>query len=107
MSDGLTAPIVESVAHGFRVLSSASRLRVLAALLSTPGTPSELAERTGLGPSTVSRHLTALAGESFVAADPDDPSGRYRLSDPRIAALLSRVCGRLVRECESQAHLFA
>lgn len=79
-------------------------LRILDAFLEAPGDAgtNELARRTGINASTVSRTLATLAAAGYVEHLPD--SGRYRLG-AHLLALSEHVLGRLDLRGLARPHL--
>jgi ArsR family transcriptional regulator, cadmium/lead-responsive transcriptional repressor len=73
----------------FRGFADPSRLSILEALRDNPLTVTEIIEATGLSQSNVSNHLSCLYGCGLVARDQKGRYVEYRLSDPRVLALLS------------------
>ena len=57
----LPDPLVELIAHRFRVLGEPARIKLLDALRSGPATVGELAGRLGLSQQNTSKHLGVLA----------------------------------------------
>jgi DNA-binding transcriptional ArsR family regulator len=82
---------VVASARFFRVLGHPTRLRVLRLLLERPRTVSELVEGTASSQSKVSNHLACLRWCQFVEAERGGRHVTYRVTDPRIAALLEAV----------------
>ncbi len=80
---------LEVKARFFRGFSDPSRLRILEALRDAPHTVGEIVDATGLSQSNVSNHLGCLRGCGLVAAERQGRHVIYRLSDDRVAALLS------------------
>lgn len=76
-------------ARFFRVLGHPTRLRILALLLERPNTVSELVEALGSSQSRVSNHLACLRWCGFVETEREGRQVTYRLSDPRVADVLT------------------
>lgn len=72
----------------FRGFSDPSRLSILEALRSGPRTVSEIVHSTALSQSNVSNHLSCLRDCGLVVGVQQGRFVRYRLSDPRVDALL-------------------
>ena len=66
-----------------------SRLSILEALLQQPLTVTELVGATGLSQPNVSNHLGCLRDCGLVISDQAGRHVKYRLSDDRVAALLT------------------
>lgn len=90
VADRKTAAI-EQRAKLFRGFADPSRLAILGALCGGALVVHELVERTGLSQPNVSNHLRCLLECGLVASDRDGRFIRYRISSPRIAALLNDV----------------
>ncbi|MEN9937605.1 MAG: hypothetical protein RLZZ387_4184 [Chloroflexota bacterium] len=73
----------------YRGLADPSRLAILEALRGSPRTVSELVEATGLSQSNTSNHLACLWDCGLVTREQQGRFVRYRLSDARVAQLLS------------------
>jgi len=99
-----TTPITLT-AKLFRGLSDPSRLSILEALTHTPLTVSEIVATTGLSQPNVSNHLGCLRECGLVTAHQSGRFVTYRLSDDRVADLLSTAASLLadvakgVNEC--------
>jgi DNA-binding transcriptional ArsR family regulator len=81
----------------FRGFSDSSRLALLEALRDGPLCVTELVEATGLGQPNVSNHLNCLFDCGLVTRKQHGRCIYYRLSDDRVAALLS-VSESLLRD---------
>jgi DNA-binding IclR family transcriptional regulator len=81
-------------------------MRVLDAFLDLPGEvgTNELARRTGINPSTVSRLLSTLVAGGYVEHLPD--SGRYRLG-PQLIRLANHMMSSLDLRTLARPHLVA
>lgn len=73
----------------FRGLADPTRLSILETLREGPRAVGEIVEVTGLGQSNVSNHLACLKDCGLVASEKQGRFVHYRLSDPRVAELLS------------------
>ncbi|HEX3239518.1 MAG TPA: metalloregulator ArsR/SmtB family transcription factor [Solirubrobacterales bacterium] len=84
----------ELIAQRFRALADPTRLRVLDHLSSSGGASvRELTEALETSQQNVSKHLSTLRAEGFVARDRRGNSSIYRISDPGVLDLCERVCG--------------
>lgn len=83
------AQAVNLKAKLFRGFADPSRLIILEALRDRARTVTEIVEATGLTQSNVSNHLACLWDCGLVAREQSGRYVRYRLSDDRVAALLS------------------
>jgi DNA-binding transcriptional ArsR family regulator len=86
---------VEEAARLFGILSDASRLRLLRALMSKPLTVSELIDATGLKQGNASKHLGILLNARFVAREREGNFARYALVDERLHQLCDLMCMRI------------
>lgn len=91
----LPDPLVELIAHRFRVLSEPARIKLLDALRSGPATVGELADRLGLSQQNTSKHLGVLAAAGVVERTRAGNSVVYAIGDPTVFALCDLVCGAL------------
>lgn len=73
----------------FHGLADPSRLAILDALREGPRTVSDVVAATGLTQPNVSNHLACLLGCGLVSREPAGRHAFYRLSDPRVDALLA------------------
>lgn len=72
----------------FRGFSDSSRLAILEALRDGTHSVGEIVEATGLSQSNASNHLSCLLGCGLVTREQRGRYVYYRLSDPRVVALL-------------------
>lgn len=82
---------IERRAKLFRGFADPSRLAILGALCEAPLAVHEIVTRTELSQPNVSNHLRCLLDCGLVASDRDGRFIRYRISSPRIPALLNDV----------------
>ncbi len=80
---------VDLQAKLFRGFADPSRLAILNALRSGPRTVTEVVQATSLTQSNVSNHLACLRDCGLVASEQQGRYVRYRLSDERVAQLLT------------------
>src|SRR3954462_2619593 len=76
----------EALAEAMRAFGTASRLRLLWAMLSGERTVDELARATGLGPSVTSHQLRLLRHGRLVAVRRSGRPAYYRLPHHHVAA---------------------
>lgn len=88
-NSGTTA--IERRAKLFRGFADPSRLAILDALREAPLAVHEIVTCTKLLQPNVSNHLRCLLDCGLVASDRDGRFIRYRISSPRITALLNDV----------------
>jgi ArsR family transcriptional regulator len=93
----VTSPLnpeaAELVARRFRALSDPTRLRILDYLRHhDEASVGEITEALGASQQNVSKHLSALHAEAFVARRKRGTSSLYRISDPGVHELCDGVC---------------
>ena len=93
------------VAAYFQVLSEPTRLKILNLLREGERNVGDIAELTGYTAANVSRHLTQLTKQGFVARESRGTSAYYRIADPRVHQLCELVCGQMAQRFASQAQL--
>ncbi len=93
---------VEETARLFGILSDASRLKLLRALMTKPLTVSELMEATGMKQGNVSKHLGILLSARFVAREREGNFARYSLADPRLYQLCELMCMRIADDARQR-----
>jgi DNA-binding transcriptional ArsR family regulator len=91
----LPDPLVDLVAHRFRVLGEPARIRLLDALRSGPAGVTELGERVGLSQQNASKHLGVLASAGLVERTRAGNTVLYAISDPSVFTLCEVVCDAL------------
>ena len=96
----LPDPLVELIAHRFRVLGEPARIKLLDALRSGPATVGELAYTAGnpfhtMSQQNTSKHLGLLATAGIVERTRAGNSVVYAIGDPTVFALCDLVCGAL------------
>lgn len=94
MRSPLNDAAAELIARRFRALSDPTRLRIVDLLRAREeAAVGEIAEALGSSQQNVSKHLSALQAEGFVARRKQGTSSIYRISDPTVLELCERVCG--------------
>lgn len=89
----LNPEAAELIARRFRALSDPTRLRILDLLRNQDeASVGEITERLGTSQQNVSKHLSALLAEGFVARRKRGTSSLYRISDPGVHELCDGVC---------------
>lgn len=89
----LNPEAAELVARRFRALSDPTRLRILDHLRNNEeASVGEIAETLGASQQNVSKHLSALLAEGFVARRKRGTSSLYRIADPGVHELCDGVC---------------
>ncbi|QHC54943.1 ArsR/SmtB family transcription factor [Rathayibacter tanaceti] len=79
---------LEPAAELFKVLSSASRLRLLRALAEETSTVGRLAEVTGLSQPLVSQHLRTLRSAGLVAVERVGREAHYSVADTHVSHIV-------------------
>lgn len=82
-------PGLEAAAQLFKVLGSASRLRLLLLLEQEPRTVGSLADATGLSQPLVSQHLRTLRLAGLVVASRSGKEAIYRVADRHVTHVVS------------------
>ena len=89
----LNPEAAELVARRFRALSDPTRLRILDHLRNhEEASVGEITETPGASQQNVSKHLSALLAEGFVARRKRGTSSLYRIADPGVHELCDGVC---------------
>lgn len=89
----LNPEAAELIARRFRALSDPTRLRILDYLRNQDeASVGEITEALGASQQNVSKHLSALLAEGFVARRKRGTSSLYRISDPGVHELCDGVC---------------
>jgi len=85
MKSPLNPDAAELIARRFRALSDPTRLRILDLLRNRDeASVGEITEELGTSQQNVSKHLSALLAEGFVARRKRGTSSLYRISDPGV-----------------------
>lgn len=95
MPDPLPDPLVDLVAHRFRVLSEPTRIKLLDTLRPGPASVGELATRLDLSQQNASKHLGVLHAAGLVQRTRAGNSAVYAISDPSVFTLCEIVCDAL------------
>lgn len=100
---GVQSPLnphaAELIARRFRALSDPTRLRILDHLRSNEeASVGEVTEALGASQQNVSKHLSALLAEGFVARRKRGTSSLYRIADPGV----HEICDGVSAGIESQ-----
>lgn len=89
----LNPEAAELIARRFRALADPTRLRILDHLRNNEeASVGEIAETLGASQQNVSKHLSALLAEGFVARRKRGTSSLYRIADPGVHELCDGVC---------------
>jgi DNA-binding transcriptional ArsR family regulator len=93
MNSPLSKDAAELIARRFQALSDPTRLRIVDLLRSREeASVGELAEALGGSQQNVSKHLSALLAEGFVARRKQGTSSLYRIADPGVHEICEGVC---------------
>jgi DNA-binding transcriptional ArsR family regulator len=108
MAATIPETMLEGVAERFRVLSDATRLRILRLLLlDGPLNVGEIVERLDMSQANASKHLRTLHEAGVVDREARGTAAYYSVVDPTVTQLCDVVCGRLREQAERQAKAFA
>jgi len=93
---------LDLMAEKFRMLSDATRLAILRALMVGERNVTQVVEETGRGQANVSKHLKMLADAGLVARRKEGLQVFYRLDDPLVERLCKLVCETIVEEVREE-----
>lgn len=94
----LPEPLLELVAHRFRVIGEPMRIRLLEQLRHGPATVGALADTLGASQQNVSKHLGVLHQAGILSREKQGTSVRYEIVDTTVFELCELVCGRLQQQ---------
>lgn len=94
----LPDPLVDLIAHRFRVLGEPTRIRLLDSLRHGPATVSELQAGTGASQQNVSKHLGMLLEVGMVRRIKDGNRAYYSIADDTLFDLCEQVCDSVRRQ---------
>lgn len=94
----LPEPLVELIAHRFRVIGEPMRIRLLDHLRDGETAVQDLADELGASQQNVSKHLGVLHGAGIVQRRRDGNRVLYAIADDSVFALCETVCGGLQRQ---------
>jgi DNA-binding transcriptional ArsR family regulator len=93
MKSPLTSDSAELIARRFRALSDPTRLRIIDLLRTREeASVGDLTEALGASQQNVSKHLSSLLAEGFVARRKQGTSSLYRIADPGVHEICEGVC---------------
>ena len=95
--------LFEPVAERLRLLSDATRLRILNALREGESSVIGIVRAVGASQPNVSRHLALLLRAGIVSRRPDGRHVRYRIVDPFIDEICEAICGSLRAHVDRQS----
>ena len=102
----LSDKALDLIAARFRVLSEASRLKLIHALQTGDKSVSDLMKATGLAQANASRHLATLTEAGILSRRKEGLKVIYSIADPEIFKLCEHVCGSLQRRLAREAKIF-
>lgn len=94
----LPEPLLELVAHRFRVIGEPMRIRLLEQLRHGPATVGALADTLGASQQNVSKHLGVLHQAGILSREKHGTSVHYAIVDTTVFELCELVCGRLQQQ---------
>jgi DNA-binding transcriptional ArsR family regulator len=99
VSSPLNPEAAELIARRFRALADPTRLRILDLLRNQDeASVGEITEALGTSQQNVSKHLSALLAEGFVARRKRGTSALYRIADPGVHELCDGVCAGIAAQ---------
>jgi DNA-binding transcriptional ArsR family regulator len=103
----LPPALLARAAERFAALAEPNRLALLQVICEGEASVQRLADETGLGHSSASRHLAALAAQGFVVRRRQGTSAIYALADDTPVELCGLICSHLAKEAERTSALAA
>jgi DNA-binding transcriptional ArsR family regulator len=94
----LPEPLVDLIAHRFRVIGEPMRIRLLDHLRDGEVAVQDLADELGASQQNVSKHLGVLHGAGIVQRRRDGNRVLYAIADDSVFALCETVCGGFQRQ---------
>ena len=94
---------LEQVAAYFQVLAEPTRLQILNLLRKREYNVGELAQACGYTAANISRHLSLMTQQGFVARESRGTSVYYKIADESVYALCDLVCDSIARQYERAA----
>jgi DNA-binding transcriptional ArsR family regulator len=94
----LPEPLVELIAHRFRVLGEPMRIKLLDRLRDGEATVGQLQEALGASQQNVSKHLGVLLQAGMVSRTRQGTSSVFAIADEGVFELCEQVCGGLRRQ---------
>jgi DNA-binding transcriptional ArsR family regulator len=93
MNSPLSQDAAELIARRFQALSDPTRLRIVDLLRSREeASVGELTDALGATQQNISKHLSALLAEGFLARRKQGTSSLYRVADPAVHEICEGVC---------------
>lgn len=81
----------EEAAEVLKSIANPNRLMILCSLAESEMTVGAINDRVPLSQSALSQHLARLRAENIVTSRKEGQTVHYRISDPRIVELMSRL----------------
>jgi DNA-binding transcriptional ArsR family regulator len=102
----MTTPIpdefLDLMAEKFRMLSDATRLAILRALMGGERNVTQVVDETGRNQANISKHLKMLSEAGWVARRKEGLQVFYRLDDPLVESLCKLVCETIVEDAQEE-----
>lgn len=98
-------PLVELIAHRFRVIGEPMRIRLLDRLRDGEASVHDLTDALGASQQNVSKHLAVLHGTGILHRRKDGNRVLYSIADESVFDLCESVCGGLQRQLAELADL--
>ena len=103
----MTDPIIyELQAELCHSMSHPTRIQILHILFEGPKNVSEIADSTGLGQSTVSRHLAVLKRNHLVLAQRHGQEIIYTVANPKIIEVCNLMRGVISEQATERSKMF-
>ena len=103
----MTPELTTLVAARFKALADPARLRILDVLRAGEVAVGDLVDATGLGQTTVSKHLRTLHDFGFVKRRKEGLFVYYSLADRKVLQLCEIMCDRLEAEVKTRRKVLA
>ncbi|MGH3140381.1 MAG: ArsR/SmtB family transcription factor [Gaiellales bacterium] len=101
----LPDPLVELIAHRFRVIGEPLRIKLLDRLRDGETSVGDLTTALAANQQNVSRHLAVLHGAGIVTRRKVGTKTMYSIADPTVFALCETVCGALEQSISELAQI--
>lgn len=101
----LPDPLVELVAHRFRLIGEPMRIRLLDRLRDGEASVGELADALGASQQNVSKHLGVLNQAGIIGRRKEGNRVLYEIADPSVFTLCEIVCGGLQQQASELAQI--
>jgi len=101
----LTDPLIDLIAHRFRIIGEPLRIKLLDRLRGGEASVGELTQALAANQQNISRHLAVLHGAGIVTRRKRGTKTLYSIADPTVFALCEIVCGALEHSAAELAHV--